>query len=105
MSQQLVHKIEASKYFIFNGQKTSYEEAMKDIKSSDADMLMEIPPHFERDRMANGNPQILIAANAVNGTKGALGTTYLSSIISQHVTPNCRPSTQRSPRSTSTTRT
>lgn len=70
MSQQLVHKIEASKYFIFNGQKTSYEEAMKDIKSSDADMLMEIPPHFERDRMANGNPQILIAANAVNGTKG-----------------------------------
>lgn len=87
MSQQLVHKIEASKYFIFNGQKTSYEEAMKDIKSPDADMLMEIPPHFERDRMAYGNPQILIAANAVNGTKGALGTTYLSSIISQHVTP------------------
>ena len=69
-SQQLVHQIEASNYFIFNGQKASYREALKDIESSQADIILEI-----RDG------QYLIAANAVNGTKGSIGSAYLSQIV------------------------
>ena len=70
-SQQLVHQIEASNYFIFNGQKATYQEAMKDIETSQADIILEI-----RDG------QYLIAANAVNGTKGSIGSAYLSQIVS-----------------------
>ena len=70
-SQQLVHQIEASNYFIFNGQKASYQDAMKDIETSQADIILEI-----RDG------QYLIAANAVNGTKGSIGSAYLSQIVS-----------------------
>ena len=70
-SQQLVHSIEASNYFIFNGQKTSYQEAIKDIETSKADIILEI-----RDG------KYLIAANAVNGTKGSIGSAYLSQIVS-----------------------
>ena len=70
-SQQLVHQIEASNYFIFNGQKATYQEAMKDIETSAADIILEI-----RDG------QYLIAANAVNGTKGSIGSAYLSQIVS-----------------------
>ena len=69
-SQQLVHQIEASNYFIFNGQKTTYQEALKDIETSQADIILEI-----RDG------QYLIAANAVNGTKGSIGSAYLSQIV------------------------
>ena len=69
-SQQLVHQIEASNYFIFNGQKATYKEAMKDIETSQADIILEI-----RDG------QYLIAANAVNGTKGSIGSAYLSQIV------------------------
>ena len=69
-SQQLMHQIEASNYFIFNGQKASYQEAMKDIETSLADIILEI-----RDG------KYLIAANAVNGTKGAIGSAYLSQIV------------------------
>ena len=69
-SQQLVHQIEASNYFIFNGQKATYQEAMKDIETSKADIILEI-----RDG------QYLIAANAVNGTKGSIGSAYLSQIV------------------------
>ena len=76
-SQQLVHQIEASNYFIFNGQKATYQEAMKDIETSKADIILEI-----RDG------QYLIAANAVNGTKGSIGSTYLSQIVTAHVMPN-----------------
>ena len=70
-SQQLVHQIEASNYFIFNGQKATYQEAMMDIETSAADIILEI-----RDG------QYLIAANAVNGTKGSIGSAYLSQIVS-----------------------
>ena len=69
-SQQLVHQIEASNYFIFNGQKATYQEAMRDIETSKADIILEI-----RDG------QYLIAANAVNGTKGSIGSSYLSQIV------------------------
>ena len=76
-SQQLVHQIETSNYFIFNGQKATYQEAMKDIETSKADIILEI-----RDG------QYLIAANAVNGTKGSIGSAYLSQIVTAHVMPN-----------------
>ena len=69
-SQQLVHQIEASNYFIFIGQKATYQEAMKDIETSQADIILEI-----RDG------KYLIAANAVNGTKGSIGSAYLSQIV------------------------
>ena len=81
MSQQLVHQVEASNYFIFNGQKDSYQSALKEIETSKADVVLVIPPDFEKD-MTNGRmPQVLIAANAVNGTKGSIGGAYLSQIV------------------------
>lgn len=77
-SQRLVHRIEQSPYFHFNGQPGTYSEAMGDITSSKADLLLVIPHHAERDAVRGHWPQLLIAANAVNGTKGALGASYLS---------------------------
>ena len=76
-SQQLVHQIEASNYFIFNGQKATYQEAMKDIETSKADIILEI-----RDG------KYLIAANAVNGTKGSIGSAYLSQIVASLSPPD-----------------
>ncbi len=69
-SQRLIQQIAASNYFIFGGQRASYTEAMKDIEKGKADIILEI-----RDG------RYLIAANAVNGTKGSLGSAYLSQII------------------------
>lgn len=86
MSSQLVHRIEASDYFILHGQQDSYAHAMDDVESSKADVILEIPPYFERDMKRGEHPQLLIAANAVNGTKGSMGNSYLSSIITQHLT-------------------
>ena len=70
-SQRLVQQIAASNYFIFGGQKTTYAEAMKDIEKGRADIILEIR-----------NGKYLIAANAVNGTKGSMGSAYLSQIVS-----------------------
>jgi len=80
-SQQLVHEVEASHYFIFNGQKTSYQEALSEVEKSQADIIMVIPPNYEKDKVQGNSPQVLIAANAVNGTKGSIGSAYLSQIV------------------------
>ena len=81
MSGQLVHRIEASDYFIFNGQKSSYEEALADVERGDADVIVEIPKDYERNSVRGEAAQVLIAANAVNGTKGSMGAAYLSNIV------------------------
>ena len=69
-SQRLVQQIAASNYFIFGGQKATYAEAIKDIEKGRVDVILEI-----RDG------KYLIAANAVNGTKGSMGSAYLSQIV------------------------
>ena len=69
-SQQLVHRIEASRYFLFNGQRDSYREALRDVEQGRADIILEVR-----------NGQCLIAANAVNGTKGSIGSSYLAQIV------------------------
>ena len=71
-SQRLVHDIEASNYFIFNGMQPTYQAAMTDVEHGKADIILEI-----RDG------KYLIAANAVNGTKGAMGSAYLSQIVTK----------------------
>lgn len=88
LSRQLVHSIEASNYFFFNGQKPTYRAALKDIEAMDADVVLVIPLHYSRDLTQGLRPQVLIAANAVNGTKGSMGSAYLSQIVTAHVEPS-----------------
>lgn len=73
-SQRLIQQIASSKYFIFNGQKNTYADAMQDVERGKADVILEI-----RDG------RYLIAANAVNGTKGSMGSAYLSQVISSRL--------------------
>ena len=87
LSQQLVHSIEASNYFIFKGQQPTYRAALHEIEKSRADLVMVIPQDYSRDLTLGNQPQVLIAANAVNGTKGAMGGAYLTQIVTAHVNP------------------
>lgn len=80
-SQRLIHQIEASRYFILNGQSPSYQDALDDVERTEADVILEIPPHYHRDLMRGAHPQIHIAANAVNGVKGGLASNYLVQMV------------------------
>ena len=70
-SQRLIQQIAASNYFIFNAQQPTYNEALSDVEHGKADVILEI-----RDG------KYLIAANAVNGTKGSMGAAYMSQVVS-----------------------
>ena len=71
-SQRLVHALEASRYFVFQGQQPTYQAALAEVEHGRSDVILEI-----RDG------RYLIAANAVNGTKGAMGSAYLAQIVSE----------------------
>ena len=88
LSGQLVHSIEASNYFIFCGQKPTYQAALNDIETSRADIVLVIPQDYSRGMTNGRQPQVLIAANAVNGTKGAIGSAYLQQIVTAQVAPS-----------------
>lgn len=81
LSRRLLHDIEYSNYFLFNGQKGTYDEGLKDIESGDADIVMVIPLHYERNIVVKRSALVLIAANAVDGTKGAIGASYMTNIV------------------------
>jgi ABC-2 type transport system permease protein len=80
-SQRMVHEMEKSNYFIFKGLSPTYGQALKEVEKDNADIIAVIPQHYERNIIMNHPTNVLIAANAVNGTKGSMGASYLSNII------------------------
>ena len=86
-SQQLVHTIAANRYFRFKGEAPSYDVALRNVEQSRVDGVVVIPQGFAKDLQQGHTPHVLVAANAVNGTKGAIGSLYLSQIIVQTVVP------------------
>jgi ABC-2 type transport system permease protein len=82
-SQKLIAKITASGYFKLQGYNNSYKEAFQLIESDKADLILEIPSGFERQLHRENVQKVLVAVNAINGTKAGLGGAYLASIINQ----------------------
>jgi len=80
-SERLINKIVASGYFRLTDVSTSYNEAMQSVDQGKSDIILEIPPAFEKDLYRSGFANVMLSANAVNGMKGGLGSAYLSGII------------------------
>lgn len=80
-SERLVNKVVASGYFILTDVSGSNDEALKSIESGNADIILEIRPEFEKQLITTGLSEVMISANAVNGTKGGIGAGYLSAIM------------------------
>ena len=89
-SQQLVQTIAANRYFRFMGEASSYDAALRNVEQSRVDGVVVIPQGFAKDLQQGYTPHVLVAANAVNGTKGAIGSIYLSQVIVQAVVPEAQ---------------
>lgn len=82
-SRRLVQQAVANRYFNLSATCSSYEEALKQVEHGVADLILEIPADFERQTMRGEEPELFIAANSVNGSKGTIGTAYLTQIAAQ----------------------
>src|SRR6185503_15960731 len=57
-SQKLVEKIGSSGYFKIAGSPDSYNGGLKMIGNGDADLVLEIPPGFERNLVREGSQHV-----------------------------------------------
>lgn len=80
-SRELIHKVQGSRYFKLTDVSTSYEQALQRIERDKSDMILEIPANFQSHLVRDGQASLMIAANAVNGNKGGLGSAYLNALI------------------------
>lgn len=81
LSVRMLNKIESSDFFILTDNCTSNKQALKVVENGDADIVFEIPANFERNLTKEGFSKVMISANSVNGTRGAVGGSYLSATI------------------------
>ena len=84
LSRRLVQKVSASTYFLMQPLQGTYDEALHEVEEGRADIILELPRGFEKSLLRGESPRILVAANAVNGTKGTLGSSYLTSILTDY---------------------
>lgn len=83
-SQQLVSTITASGYFRLVDYNQSFKNSMHYIESDEADLILQIPDDFEKNIVRENKESLLIAVNAINGTKANIGASYLSRIIKEY---------------------
>lgn len=83
-SSRLVQKVASCGYFHLAASEPSYERGLECVERGEADLILEIPLHFERRIGRGEQPTIYIATNAVNGTKGTIGSSYLAQIVSSY---------------------
>lgn len=80
-STALIEKLSASPYFNLVEVETSYEKALKLVEEGAAHLVLEIPHHFEKDLRLQGNTGLMISVDAVDGTMGSIGSSYLNRIL------------------------
>lgn len=80
-TRRLINKITASHYFLLDYYTDSYQQAYAEIQKDRADIIMEIPAHFERDLVKENETTLFLSVNAINGVKAGLGSSYLQNII------------------------
>lgn len=85
-SERLIQKVTSSGYFKLTDLSPTNDNAMNSIESGKADIILEIQNDFEKDLVREGRGHIMISANSVNGTKGGLGSSYLSTILNDFAT-------------------
>ena len=83
-SRQLINKISSSGYFILTDYSSSYEHSLEQIENDKADLVLQIPDHFEKDLVKEDEAKLFMAINAINGTKANLGGSYLRSIVQDY---------------------
>jgi ABC-2 type transport system permease protein len=81
VSRKLVNAVGASGYFRFTTYGNNYSDALDQIETDKADLILEIPSGFERNLVREGSQKIFVAVNAINGTKANVGGAYLLRII------------------------
>jgi ABC-2 type transport system permease protein len=80
-SRRLTEKVTSSGFFQLTDYSVSYDQALRSVEANRANLILEIPGHFENDLVREDQSQLMLSVNAVNGQVAGLGTAYITQII------------------------
>ena len=81
LSRRITSDVRAAEYFTVNTEATTLDRAQNLLEDCEVDIILQIPKNFERNITSIEPEKLDISANAVNATKGALGSQYLVQTI------------------------
>ena len=81
-SRKMIHKIVSSGYFKLTVNARNNDEAFDAVEKDKADLVLEIPQHFEKNLIRENSQKVLVQINAIEGVKAGLSGGYLANIIS-----------------------
>ncbi len=83
-SRRLIQDVTSSNYFQTQYYGENYNEAYEILRKENADLILEIPQKFEKNIVRESQNKVLVAINAINGTKAGLSGVYLSQILQDY---------------------
>jgi ABC-2 type transport system permease protein len=84
VARGLITRIAASGYFQLTHTGQSFRDGLADVESDGSDLLLEIPPDFEKGLVKEDQQKVLVTVNAINGVKAGLGAAYINAIIREY---------------------
>ena len=83
-SRRLIQDVTSSNYFRLQYYGENYNEAYEILEKEEVDLILEIPSKFEKNIVRESQNKVLVAINAINGTKAGLSGVYLSQILQDY---------------------
>jgi len=80
-SRDLVRHYKATKYFVLTGYGDTYQQGIDQLQKGSADVVLCIPPHFERDVYKQNTTKIQLLVNAIDGASAGVINAYSAGII------------------------
>jgi ABC-2 type transport system permease protein len=80
-SRQMISKFQGSPFFIIAHSSFSYKEAEDKMKNGKVDMILSIPPDFEKRLVKENQSKVQLVINAINGATAGLINAYSMRII------------------------
>ncbi|MCF8243808.1 MAG: ABC transporter permease [Saprospiraceae bacterium] len=80
-SRLLVSKVQVSDHFTIVAAVPSHKQGDDLLQGGEADVVLTIPPNFERDFIKQKGAGIQVLVNAINGQQATVGAGYLGNIL------------------------
>lgn len=81
LSRQIITDINAADALSVDALCPSFNEAIISLEGGDTDVILTIPPDYEKNLNSGLSPKVDIQANGVNATKGTLGAQYTAQSV------------------------
>lgn len=80
-SRALIEKFKASNYFNVLNDFSSQAQAISAMQKGDVDVILEVPPYFERDLQREKQAKLGVTINAIDGAAAGVENVYIHQII------------------------